>query len=128
MVRIYGPELNKSEIKESVCILDYLLSSYEHSDFEFTDGIKKELLLNEKLNRLNRILFFQFNYSILKNNEIDIFLQSLGESYSEITDKHKRPSILISNESKTILSVLKKIDYISSFKETEKGYRIYHKQ
>ena len=105
-----------------------MLSSYEHSDFEFTDGIKKELLLNEKLNRLNRILFFQFNYSILKNNEIDIFLQSLGESYSEITDKHKRPSILISNESKTILSVLKKIDYISSFKETEKGYRIYHKQ
>ena len=121
-------QLQESEIKESVCILDYLLSSYEHSDFEFTDGIKKELLLNEKLNRLNRILFFQFHYSILKNNEIDIFLQSLGESYSEITDKHKRPSILISNESKIILSVLKKIDYISSFKETEKGYRIYHKQ
>ena len=121
-------QLQESEIKESVCILDYLLSSYEHSDFEFTDGIKKELLLNEKLNRLNRILFFQFNYSILKNNEIDIFLQSLGESYSEITDKHKRPSILISNESKIILSVLKEIDYISSFKETDKGYRIYHKQ
>ena len=68
------------------------------------------MLLNVKLSKLNKISFFQSNYSILLNNEIDIFLKSL------------------SNENKNLLSVLKKIGYISSFKETEKGYRIYHKQ
>ena len=121
-------QLSESEIKNSVDILQYLLSSFDKANFDFSDEIKKEMLLNVKLSNLNKISFFQSNYSILLNNEIDIFLESLGENYCEITDKHKRPTIFISNENKNLLSVLKKIGYISSFKETEKGYRIYHKQ
>lgn len=121
-------QLSESEIKNSVDILQYLLSSFDKANFDFSDEIKKEMLLNVKLSKLNKISFFQSNYSILLNNEIDIFLKSLGENYCEITDKHKRPTIFISNENKNLLSVLKKIGYISSFKETEKGYRIYHKQ
>lgn len=121
-------QLSESEIKNSVDILQYLLSSFDKANFDFSDEIKKEMLLNVKLSKLNKISFFQSNYSILLNNEIDIFLESLGENYCEITDKHKRPTIFISNENKNLLSVLKKIGYISSFKETEKGYRIYHKQ
>ncbi|MBE6351588.1 MAG: hypothetical protein E7060_01440 [Treponema bryantii] len=120
-------QLSESEIKDSVDILQYLLSSFDKSDFDFSDKIKKEMLSNEKLNKLSKILFFQSNYSILKNDEIDIFLKSLGENYFQITDKHKRPSVLISKENKILLSVLKEIGYISSFKEIDNSYRIFHK-
>ena len=119
--------MSESEIKDSVDILQYLLSSFDKLDFDFSDKIKKEMLLNEKLNKLSKILFFQSNYSILKNDEIDIFLKSLGENYFQITDKHKRPSVLISKENKILLSVLKEIGYISSFKEIDNSYRIFHK-
>ena len=121
-------QLNDDEIINSIIISSFLVKTYLHdSNFDFTNTIKQALLLNDKINNTERIKFFEFNYSYLDENGIDEFIKSLGKEYEEITNKHKHAEISKNSENYLLLDLLQKIGYISSITETEKGYRINHK-
>lgn len=50
--------------------------------------------------------------------------------YAEICNSSKRTTVKVSPYNKDLLEILKRIEYISSYKETKDSdvYRIYHKQ
>lgn len=121
-------QLSDNEIINSIIISCFLVETYvQSSSFDFSDAIKKALLLNDKISNKERIKFFEFNHSSLDTDGIDEFLSSLGEEYEAITDRHRHAEISKSEENNLLLEILQKIDYISSKSETKNGYKVNHK-
>ena len=121
-------QLSEDEIIKSIIISRFLVETYvQNSSFDFTDTIKQDLLLNVKINNIERLKFFEFNYSCLDEDGIDEFIKSLGKEYEEITNKHKHAEISKNEMTCLLLDLLQKIGYISSKSETKNGYRVNHK-
>ena len=121
-------QLSDNEIINSIIISYFLVKTYvQSSSFDFSDAIKKALLLNDKISNKERIKFFEFNHSSLDKDGIDEFLISLGEEYEAITDRHRHAEISKNEENYHLLEILQKIDYISSKTETKNGYKVNHK-
>ena len=121
-------QLSEDEIIKSIIISRFLVETYvQNSSFDFTDTIKQDLLLNDKINNIERLKFFEFNYSCLDEDGIDEFIKSLGKEYEEITNKHKHAEISKNEMNCLLLDLLQKIGYISSKSETKNGYRVNHK-
>lgn len=57
-------------------------------------------------------------------------LKTINGKYAEICNSSKRTTVKVSPYNKDLLEILKRIEYISSYKETKDSdvYRIYHKQ
>ena len=120
-------QLSDTEIMNSLIISKFLVVSLaSNTIIDFSNEIKKSILLNEDLNISNRIRFFESNYDCISSEEIDVFLHSLGDSYVEISDIHKRATIALTEDNKLLLKTLEHLGYISSFNETKKGYTVYH--
>ena len=121
-------QLSEDEIIKSIIISRFLVETYvQNSSFDFTDTIKQDLLLNDKINNKERLKFFEFNYSCLDEDGIDEFIKSLGKEYEEITNKHKHAEISKNEMNCLLLDLLVKIGYISSKSETKNGYKVNHK-
>lgn len=120
--------LSEDEIIKSIIISRFLVETYvQNSSFDFTDTIKQDLLLNEKIDNIERLKFFEFNYSCLDEDGIDEFIKSLGKEYEEITNKHKHAEISKNEMNRLLLNLLVIIGYISSKSKTKNGYRVNHK-
>lgn len=121
-------QLSEDEIINSIIISRFLVETYvQDSSFDFADTIKQPLLLNDKINNIERLKFFEFNYSCLDEDGIDEFIKSLGKEYEEITNKHKHAEISKNEMNRLLLDLLVKIGYISSKSETKNRYRVNHK-
>lgn len=121
-------QLSEDEIINSIIISRFLVETYvQDSSFDFADTIKQPLLLNDKINNIERLKFFEFNYSCLDEDGIDEFIKSLGKEYEEITNKHKHAEISKNEMNRLLLDLLVKIGYISSKSETKNGYRVNRK-
>ena len=121
-------QLSEDEIINSIIISRFLVETYvQDSSFDFADTIKQPLLLNDKINNIERLKFFEFNYSCLDEDGIDEFIKSLGKEYEEITNKHKHAEISKNEMNRILLDLLVKIGYISSKSETKNGYRVNRK-
>lgn len=121
-------QLSEDEIINSIIISRFLVETYvQDSSFDFADTIKQSLLLNDKINNIERLKFFEFNYSCLDEDGIDEFIKSLGKEYEEITNKHKHAEISKNEMNRLLLDLLVKIGYISSKSETKNGYKVNHK-
>lgn len=121
-------QLSDDEIINSITISRFLVETYDQSSsFDFTDIIKKALLLNDTINNIERIKFFEFNHSCLDTDGIDKFIKSLGKEYEAITDRHKHGEISKNDVNSYLLDLLIKIRYISSKTETKNGYKVNHK-
>lgn len=121
-------QLSEDEIINSIIISRFLVETYvQDSSFDFADTIKQSLLLNDKINNIERLKFFEFNYSCLDEDGIDEFIKSLGKEYEEITNKHNHAEIFKNEMNRLLLDLLVKIGYISSKSETKNGYKVNHK-
>lgn len=120
-------QLSENDISSSIVICRFITNTFTpNSDFDFSDEIKFNLLLNEEIETSERINFFKYNHSSLDSDEISEFIKSLGKEYEEITNKHKHAEISKNEANRVLLDVLKEVGYISSKSETKNGYRVNH--
>lgn len=120
-------QLSEDDISSSIVICRFITNTFTpNSDFDFSDEIKFNLLLNEEIETSERIKFFKYNHSSLDSDEISEFIKSLGKEYEEITNKHKHAEISKNEANRVLLDVLKEVGYISSKSETKNGYRVNH--
>lgn len=90
--------------------------------------IEKEIinaiLLKSNLKALSKIKIFNKYNSLFNNSEIELFLISLGEPYSNITENGKRPLIEHIDSNEYFLKTLVQKKYISKYEIEKKGIRI----
>lgn len=90
--------------------------------------IEKEIinavLLKSNLKDLSKIKIFNKYNSLFNNSEIELFLISLGEPYSNITENGKRPLIEYIDSNEYFLKTLVQKKYISKYEIEKRGIRI----
>lgn len=86
--------------------------------------IIKAVLLKSNLKVLSKIKTFNKYNSLFNNSEIELFLISLGEPYSNITENGKRPLIEYIDSNENFLKTLVQKKYISKYEIEKKGIRI----
>jgi hypothetical protein len=86
--------------------------------------IINSVLLKSNLKALSKIKIFNKYNSLFNNGEIELFLTSLGEPYSNITENGKRPLIEYIDSNEYFLKILVQKNYISKYEVEKKGIRI----
>lgn len=111
----------------SEVIIDAILES---NDFNLHDEILFHLLAsNAKLAKKVRLATLMISEHNTDFDYIGKILNAINDTYAEICNSSKRATIKVSTCNKNMLEMLKRIGYISSYKETKDNevYRIYHK-
>lgn len=86
-------------------------------NFNFDDQIIiKSILTQSNLRPLEKIEIFNKKNGLFDNNDIDDFLSSINEPYSDISINGKRPSIPNNETNKSFVKILEENKYISSYK------------
>lgn len=103
-----------------------LLGSFilQLNTFEVNSSLAKSILLKSKLSTNQKIEIFNIKYPLLDTIGVTEFLISLGEPYSDTTNK---PYSIIPETSinKVLAAILdKEINYISSISENKKGIKL----
>ena len=74
-----------------------------------------------------RVLNYTLNKNTFNENTITLFLKTLPLPYKTIAEKGKKPELPNNEQVKQLLCVLKQLDYISSYSENRKGFKVYTK-
>ena len=109
-------------------IIDAILAS---NDVNLHEEILFHLLASNvklaKKVRLATLMISEHNTDFEYSERV---LKTINGKYAEICNSSKRTTVKVSPYNKDLLEILKRIEYISSYKETKDSdvYRIYHKQ
>lgn len=112
----------------SEVIIDAILAS---NDINLHDEILFHLLAsNVKLAKKVRLAILMISEHNTDFEYTEKVLKTTNEKYADICNTSKRTTVKVSPYNKDLLEILKRIEYISSYKETKDSdvYRIYHKQ
>ena len=115
---------DKGEIINSEDILILLRDIGSHQPFNMKKDVVMEILTKTKEEKESRIKLYNTQYDILNEEDMTMFLNSLPEPYSSITEKGKRPLLPNTETNKLLAENLKEKDYISKYKIEDKGIRI----
>lgn len=74
-----------------------------------------------------RVMNDTLEKNVFNEDVITSFIETLHLPYKYIAEKGKKPELPNNEESRRLVNVLKKRDYISSYSETKKGIRVYTK-
>ena len=74
-----------------------------------------------------RVLNYTLNKNTIDEDTITLFLKTLPLPYSTIAEKGKNPELPNNEQVKRLLGALKQLDYISSYSENRKGFKVYTK-
>lgn len=74
-----------------------------------------------------RVLNYTLNKNTFDENTITLFLKTLSLPYKTIAEKGKKPELPNNEQVKQLLCILKQLDYISSYSENRKGFKVYTK-
>lgn len=96
----------------------------DSSNFKISTKLVKSIILNSKITVLEKVELFNKNLDLYSKNEIDIFLKSLGNPYSAVVQKGKRPLFEFNKINNELSENLKSLKYISKYKIENKGIRI----
>jgi len=94
------------------------------NSFRVSDSILKLVIVNSALNIEQRCRIFYWKQKQVPLDYIDEFLKALGEPYSDITIKGKRPLFPNVEYNRKLIEVLDSRNYISKFDFEKKGIRI----
>jgi len=111
--------INTSEIKRIMA--DLILQG----DFQVSEAVLKSILVNQFITVQHRIKVFNMLNDKVPNNYFDTFLTELGDPYSEITIRNKRPLLDDTKFNLKLVEVLRGRNYISNFDYDKKGIRVY---
>ena len=93
-------------------------------ELKINKEIINSVLLKSNLKALSKIKIFNKYNSLFNNSEIELFLTSLGEPYSNITENGKRPLIEYIDSNEYFLKTLVQKKYISKYEIEKRGIRI----
>jgi hypothetical protein len=96
----------------------------QSNSFRINDSILKLILQNGDLSIEQRIRVHNWKYTQLSVEDYNIFLNSLGEPYSEIAILGKRPLLKNNEYNLKLVDVLDSKNYISKYDIEDKGIRI----
>lgn len=127
-----GPEKNKiiesvdeglfsSDIKSLKGIGELILKD---NSFRVSDSILNLVIVNSTLSIEQRIRIFNWKQNQIPISYIDDFLNALGEPYSDITIRGRRPLFPNVEYNRKLFEVLDSRNYISKFDFERKGVRI----
>ena len=115
-----------AEKSENLRIIAQLIIDNEtHS---VADNLKLILIKNKSLYQTNRLILFNRYINLVRIEMVDDFLTSIGGSYEVITNTSKKAILENNSINRKLLENLIKLDYISSYSETDKGLRVNHKR
>lgn len=96
----------------------------KENSFRVSDSILKIVIVNSALSVEQRCRIFYWKQNQVPLDYIDEFLKALGEPYSDITIKGKRPLFPNVEYNRKLIEVLDSRNYISKFDFEKKGIRI----
>lgn len=116
---------NVSNTIENISILKELgVLLLEKKPIELDIELILKVLIESDLDDFRKIQIFNKHYQNIDNNEITEILNTLNDSFSNITIKGKRPLISNNKEFLDFVNILKNKKYISKFDIELKGIRI----
>ncbi|QES88071.1 hypothetical protein [Rhizosphaericola mali] len=102
------------------------IDSFFH-DFGISDIDSVRLVDYSNTDHNNRLAVFAKNESKFSDDELNEFLEILGGDYAQIGDESKRATLDINSLNETLLKILERRTFISSYKEDKKKFRVFHK-
>ncbi len=102
--------------------ISYLIE--ERPSFEISKTLVKSIILKSAIGTLKKIKLFNIKELLFEKEDINEILISLPSPYAEIAMSGKRPLLEYNDENLNLVSNLKAKNYISNFKNEEKGIRI----
>ncbi len=114
------------EKSENLKIIAQLL--IENESYSVSDNLKLILIKSKNISQTNRLILFNRYINLVQIEMVDDFLTSIGVSYEVITNSSKKAILEYNTINRKLLENLIKLDYISSYSETEKGLRVNHKR
>lgn len=115
-----------NEKSENLKIIAQLL--IENDSYSVSDNLKLILIKSKSISQTNRLILFNRYINIVQIEMVDDFLTSIGGSYEVITNSSKKAILENNSINRKLLENLIKLDYISSYSETDKGLRVNHKR
>ncbi|MDP4282799.1 MAG: hypothetical protein Q8891_00100 [Bacteroidota bacterium] len=127
-----GPEKNKIIENADESLFSTDLNSLrgigelilKDNSFRVSDSVLNLVIVNSALSIEQRIRIFYWKQNQVSMEYIDDFLKALGEPYSDITIKGKRPLFPNLEYNRKLIEVLNSRNYISKFDFEKKGIRI----
>jgi hypothetical protein len=107
--------------KELSNIICNILAVYQYIELEF-DILKNLIRYGRQMD--NNLKLFNLHFDTLNDEQITVLLNVLGEPYSDIASKGKRPSLSKNQLNLEFVNKLKSKDYISSFKEKDDRIKV----
>jgi len=97
----------------------------DNNSFRIANTILKVIIVNKIFTTEEKIRVFNLKHNQLENEYLDSFLNSLGEPYSDIAIRGKRPALKRTEYNHQLAEILESKRYISSFfANDDKGIRI----
>lgn len=96
----------------------------ESSAFDIDESIIKAIVSKSNLTTPDKIEIFNNKNELFDKEDVEEFILSWGEPYSNILKKGKCPLIENNNVNEKLVSILEQKRYISSFKIEKKGIRV----
>jgi len=113
--------INNKELSNSIC---NILSACQYIELDFT---VLQSLIQHGRSEENKLKLFNLQFDLLSHEQITKLLNTLGEPYSDIAIKGRRPSLPKDQINFDLVCKLKEKDYISSFKEKKDTIKVYTK-
>ena len=124
------PYVQENHLEDNENLAEQIITILQQEDIDLDYDVLCEVLANsQKTEEKIHIV----NQSILKNSnmaeeDVSNLLKKLEDPFSIMTIRGKKPIISKTDQSKQLVEILKKINYISSFKEEKDTIRIYTKK
>lgn len=115
-----------AEKSENLGLISQLL--IDNESYSTTDTLKLLLIQERTISQNKRLILFNRFINLIHEKMLDDFLTSMGGVYEEITNTSKKATLENNTLNRKLLDNLKRLDYISSYSEIEKGLRVNHKR
>lgn len=118
--------VNESIIVNSIDNAKFVLDNVllDSNQYSVSDSLKVQLIKKKELSKIDRIKLFLRIHDYLDNDEIILFLVSLGSPYDEIANSRKSPKIQRNKLNEDFMKILIQKEIIISY--SNKNDQIYH--
>jgi hypothetical protein len=96
----------------------------KNTAFRVSNAMLKQMLTNDLLSVEQRVRIHNWKFNQLESGYYDTLLISLGEPYSDIAIKGKRPLLPNNEYNRKFIEILESIRYISTYSSDAKGIRV----
>ena len=124
------PYVQENHLKDNQDLAEQIITILQQEDIDLDYDVLCEVLANsqkteEKIHIVNQTILKKDD---IAEKDVNTLLKTLPEPYCMISKRGNNPAIPKKDYSMQLVEILKKINYISSFKEEKDTIRIYTKK